>query len=284
MAKGGVMSAIHRSFTGKVAWVTGSSRGIGRAIADHLARLGASVALHGTTATSTRSFNEGDSLEAVARAIAGEHQVEVLPVHGDLSEEPVVKTVVKQIRNTFGRIDILVNSAGGDIGAQGTDSPTGGKPLHNDAVFISMKDLKAVFNRNLITCILTCREVTPEMMDRRAGHIVNIGSTDGLLGVEKSAIYATAKAAVHEYTRCLALLLRPYNVRANAIAPGDIVTPRWSATRATDSNLMVTDGTLVRYGRPIEIARVVEFLVSDASSWISGQVIRVDGGLHCWPA
>jgi 3-oxoacyl-[acyl-carrier protein] reductase len=278
------MNTTKRPFTGKVAWVTGSSRGIGRAIANHLASLGASVTLHGTTATSTRSFNEGDSLEAVARAIAGEHQVEVLPVHGDLSEEGVVKTLAKQIRSTFGRIDILVNSAGGDIGAQGTGSPTGGKPPHNDAVFISMEDLHAVFNRNLMTCILTCREVAPEMMERRAGQIVNIGSTDGLVGVEKTAIYATAKAAVHEYTRCLALLLRPYNVRANAIAPGDIVTPRWSATRPTDSSLMVTDGTLVRYGRPIEIAHVVEFLVSEASSWVSGQVIRVDGGLQCWPA
>lgn len=278
------MNTTNRSFTGKVAWITGSSRGIGRVIADHLASLGASVALHGTTATSTRCFNEGDSLEAVGRTIASEHHVKVLPVHGDLSEENVVKTMAKQIRDTFGRIDILVNNAGGDIGAQGAGSPSGGKPLHNDAVFISLEDLKAVFDRNLMTCILTCREVAPEMMERRAGHIVNIGSTDGLFGVEQTAIYATAKAAVHEYTRCLALLLRPYNVRANAIAPGDIVTPRWSATRTTDPDLLVKDGTLIRYGRPIEIARVVEFLVSDASSWISGQVIRVDGGLQCWPA
>ncbi len=278
------MSAPNRHLSGKVAWVTGSSRGIGRVIATHLASLGVSVALHGTTPTSTRSFNEGDSLEAVAQAIASEHQVKVLPVHGDISEEAVVKAIARQVRDTFGRIDILVNNAGGDIGAQGTGSPTGGKPLNNDAVFISLEDLKAVLNRNLMTCILTCREVAPEMMERRAGQIVNIGTTDGTFGVEKTAIYATAKAAVHEYTRCLALLLRPYNVRANVIAPGDIVTPRWVATRPTDPDLMVTEGTLIRYGRPIEIARVVEFLVSDASSWISGQVIRVDGGLQCWPA
>jgi 3-oxoacyl-[acyl-carrier protein] reductase len=278
------MSAQNRPLIGKVAWVTGSSRGIGRVIATHLASLGASVALHGTTATSTLSFNEGESLEAVARAIESEHQVKVLPVHGDISEETVVKAIAKQIRDTFGRIDILVNNAGGNIGDQGTGSPTGGIPLNDDAVFISLEDIKALLNRNLMTCILTCREVAPEMMERRAGHIVNIGSTDGTFGVEKTAIYATAKAAVHEYTRCLALLLRPYNVRANVIAPGDVVTPRWSATRPTDPNLMVRDGTLIRYGRPIEIARVVEFLVSDVSSWISGQVIRVDGGLQCWPA
>src|SRR5512136_649230 len=105
------MSDQNRPLTGKVAWVTGSSRGIGRVIAGHLASLGASVALHGTTATSTRSFNEGDSLEAVARAIASEHQVKVFPVYGDLSEESVVKTIAKQIRDTFERVDILVNNA-----------------------------------------------------------------------------------------------------------------------------------------------------------------------------
>jgi len=82
-----------------------------------------------------------------------------------------------------------------------------------------------VLDRNLMTCILACREVAPEMMKRKSGSIVNIGSVDGLWGQEKSAIYATAKAAVHEYTRCLALLLRPHNIRVNAIAPGDVMTP-----------------------------------------------------------
>jgi 3-oxoacyl-[acyl-carrier protein] reductase len=274
----------NRPLAGKVVWVTGSSRGIGRVIATHMASLGANVAVHGTTPFSTRAFNEADSLEAVAKAIAAEHGVEVLPVHGDLSDESTVKTVAMQIREKFGPMDIVVNNAGGDIGSQGTLGASGGKPANNDAVFISLEDIKTVFNRNLMTCILVCREVAPEMMDRRSGSIINIGSTDGLFGVEKTAIYATAKAAVHEYTRCLALLLRPYNVRANAIAPGDVVTPRWAATRTPDPTLMVEGGTLIRYGRPIEIARVVELLACEAGSFISGQVIRVDGGLQCWPA
>ena len=220
----------------------------------------------------------------MAKAIAAEQRVDVLPVHGDLSDESTVKTVAIQIRERFGPIDIVVNNAGGDIGSQRTLGAGGGKPAKNDAVFISVEDIKTVFSRNLMTCILVCREVAPEMMDRRCGSIINIGSTDGLFGVEQTAIYATAKAAVHEYTRCRALLLRPYNVRANAIAPGDFVTPRWAATRTPDPTLMVEGGTLIRYGRPIEIARVVEFLASEAGSFISGQVICVDGGLQCWPA
>ena len=278
------MAEKNRPLTGKVVWVTGSSRGIGRVIATHMASLGANVAVHGTTPFSTRAFNEADSLEVVAKAMAAEQGVDVLPVHGDLSDESTVKSIAKQIREKFGPMDIVVNNAGGDIGSQGTLGARGGKPANNDAVFISLEDIKTVFNRNLMTCILVCREVAPEMMDRRSGSIINIGSTDGLFGVEKTAIYATAKAAVHEYTRCLALLLRPYNVRANAIAPGDVVAPRWVATRTPDSTLMVEGGTLIRYGRPIEIARVVEFLACEAGSFVSGQVIRVDGGLQCWPA
>jgi 3-oxoacyl-[acyl-carrier protein] reductase len=264
--------------------VTGSSRGIGRAIADHMAGLGASVVVHGTGPYSSRAFNEADSLEAVAQAISAENGTRVLPVHGDLTDEKTVKALAGEIRSRFGRIDILVNSAGGDIGTAGTSGPRGGKPANNDALFIPLEDLRTVLERNLMTCILVCREVAPEMIPRKSGSIVNIGSVDGLWGQEKSAIYATAKAAVHEYTRCLALLLKPHNVRVNAIAPGEVMTPRWKASRSYDPRMAVEEGTLNRYGRPVEIARVVEFLVSDASSYITGQVIRADGGTQSWPA
>jgi 3-oxoacyl-[acyl-carrier protein] reductase len=242
------------------------------------------VVVHGTTPYSTRAFNEAESLEAVAQAISDEHGARVLPVHGDLAEEKTVKAIAGDIRAQLGRIDILVNNAGGDIGAQGVTGARGGKPLNNDAVFVSLEDIKAVLDRNLMTCVLACREVAPEMMERRSGVIVNMGSNDGLWGMETSAIYATAKAAVHEYTRCLAVRLRPYNVRVNALAPGEVLTPRWMATRPYDRDKTVEDGTLDRYSRPVEIARVVEFLASDASSYITGQIIRIDGGKQCWPA
>jgi 3-oxoacyl-[acyl-carrier protein] reductase len=274
----------NRYLAGKVAWVTGSSRGIGRVVAAHLASLGAAVAVHGTTPLSTRAFNEADSLEAVAQAIAKEHGTNALPVHGDLADEKVVKDLTGEIRSHLGPVDILVNCAGGDIGAQGTGTPMGGKPLRNDAVFISPEDIRSVLDRNLMTCILVCREVAPEMMERRAGRIVNFGSISGLQGFKESAIYATAKAAVHEYTRCLAVMLRPYNVTVNAVAPGEIVTARFVASRQTDPNRFVEEGTLDRYGKPIEIARTIEFLVSEGGSYITGQVLRVDGGMQCWPA
>ncbi len=268
----------------KIAWVTGSSRGIGRVIADHLADLGANLAVHGTSPTSTRAFNEAESLDAVAQAIAAAHGNVVLPVWGDLTDAAVVKQAADQIRRKFGRIDILVNCAGGDIGSQGAMGENAGKPLSNDAVFIALEDVRKVLDRNIITCILCCREVAPEMIARRAGWIVNIGSVAGLCGQAQSAIYSSAKAAVHEYTRCLAAQLRPDNVYANVIAPGLIMTPRIEASRPIDKAKRITGGTLDRYGWPIEIARAVEFLVTRDSSYITGQVLRVDGGEQMWPA
>ena len=268
----------------KVVWVTGSSRGLGRVVASHLAGLGARVAVHGTSPHSTRAFGEADSLKAVAEAIAQEHDADVMTVCGDLTDEATVKEVAQEIRDEFGQIDILVNCAGGDIGAQGTMGDNAGKPFHNDPVNISLEDIRTVMDRNLMTCILACREVVPEMMERKSGQIVNFGSGAGLCGNENSAIYSTAKAAVHEYSRCLAAMLRTHNVRVNVVAPGGIVTARFLASRTTDESRKVKDGTLDRYGWPMEIAQAVEFLVTNNSSYISGQVLRVDGGEQLWPA
>lgn len=268
----------------KIAWVTGSSRGIGRVIAEHLASLGAQVAIHGTTPSSTRAFNEADSLEAVAQEIGEKYNRTLLPVTGDLTDETTVQSVTNAITQHFGRIDILVNCAGGDIGVQGTMGDNGGKPRNNDALFMDLADIHSVLDRNLMTCLLCCRAVAPAMMARNAGWIVNIGSVGGLGGRDHSVIYGTAKAAVHHYSRCLAAQMRPYNVYVNVVAPGSTMTPRFLASRAVDEHQQTAQNTLDRYGHSIEIARAVAFFVTPASSYVTGQVLRVDGGRQLWPA
>jgi len=231
--------------------VTGSSRGIGRAVAHTLAVAGAAVALHGPTPTSIRAFGEGDSLEAAADEMARDTGARILPFPGDLTDDAVVRRLAAEIEAALGPIDILVTCVGGDIGARGVSAPLAGKPESNDAVFVSLEDLRAVLDRNLMSCILCCRAVAPGMMARRSGRIVTFGSIAGAFGHAASAIYSTAKAAVHEYTRCLADQLRPNAVPVNAVPP--------------------------------EVARVVEFLVSEPAGYISGQVIRVDGAKQLFP-
>jgi 3-oxoacyl-[acyl-carrier protein] reductase len=273
-----------KTLNNKVAWITGSSRGIGKAIAEHFASKGAQVIIHGSRPDSPRVFQEGESLAANAEAIEKKHNTPCLAVTGDLTDYGIVQAIVSEIHQKRGQIDILVNCAGGDIGSKGVHAGMAGKPEGNDALSISLEDMKTVMDRNFLTCVLCCKAVVPEMMERKIGRIINIGSIAALTGIPGSTIYASAKAAVHEYSRCLAIQLRPYDIPVNVIAPGDTITERFLASRKTEEARKIHSGTLDRYGWPEEIAAAVEFLASDASSFISGQVIRVDGGSQCWPA
>jgi len=267
---------------GKIAWVTGSSRGLGQAIALQLARAGAKVAIHGSTMDSPSYFKEGASLAEVAESIARETGVKAMCVAGDLRQVDSVKDMVKKIREELGHIDILVNNAGGDTGSMGAAGKNAGKIFEgNDALFLPYEEVRTILDRNLMTCINVCKEVVPAMIDKKQGWVVNIGSIAGMAGLVGSAIYATSKAAVHEYTRCLAALVRPHGIHVNCIAPGDTLSERFKASRSLEEERM-NQATLERYGWPVEIARAVEFLVSEGGSYITGQVIRVDGGRQIW--
>lgn len=256
---------------GKVALVTGSGRGLGRAYAEHLARLGAAVAIHDVTETAPAEFGEAPDLAAVEAIIRG-YGVPACAVTGDTRDADAVARLVATVNERLGPIDILVNNAGGDIAARG------GKPKPNDAVGIPAEDVQAMIDRNLTGTIHSCRSVAPQMMERRRGRIVNISSSAALVAVTDGVIYAAAKAAIIHYTRCLAKQLRTYNVTANCIAPGATVTARFLATRHVSPEARQGGEGLDRLGQPEDLAKAVEFLVSDLAAFVSGEVICVDGG------
>jgi 3-oxoacyl-[acyl-carrier protein] reductase len=258
--------------------VTGAGRGLGRAFADLVARLGADVAVHGMREDGPAEYGEGTTLTATAEAIAAAHGVRTCRVLGDLTSSAEVARVVAEARAALGPIDILVHNAGGDIAA------AGGKPDPNDCVFVKEADVRAVLDRNLTSTILICQAVAPEMMERRRGRIVTLSSVAAFRGRAQSAIYATAKAAVVHYTRCLAEQMRPYEVTVNSIAPGDTRTGRFVGTRPVDPARMATDGTLDRIATVDEVAGTLEFLVGPMGDFFTGQVLRVDGGTQLWPA
>ena len=260
--------------TGRVAIVTGAAQGIGLAIARRFAAAHAAVAI--------ADINAKGAEEAVQCLLAQGLSASAFAC--DVSDSKSVKRAFDAVFKRYDRIDILVNNAGGDVGSLGITGQNAGKPLVNDAVFVALEDVRTILDRNFLTCVLCCREVVPEMIERKSGWVVNLGSISGLSGHSSEAIYASAKAAVHEYTRCLAALVREHNVRANAIAPGLIVVPRILAQGRADNAPKMTDGTLKRPGYPIEIAKAVEYLVTDDSSYMTGQVLRVDGGFQMWPA
>jgi 3-oxoacyl-[acyl-carrier protein] reductase len=282
MRRSSMQKELNQTLAGKTAWVTGSSRGIGKTIAEHFAACGAKVAVHGTKPDSPKIFGEGETLAASAASLTERYGNPSIAVHGDLTDYATVQALTSQIEAELGEIDILVNCAGGDIGVKGVAAPGAGKPEVNDAVSVSLEDIRIILDRNLMTCILCCKAVAPGMMERKRGRIINIGSIAALKGIPQAVIYASAKAAVHEYSRCLAAQLRPFDIPVNVIAPGDTITERFLASRETSEERKVHSGTLDRYGWPVEVARAVEFLASEGGSFISGEIIRVDGGSQIW--
>ena len=275
---------MNKYFKNKVAWVTGSSRGIGRCIAELLAAEGCNVAVSGRNQTNLQSSGEGSSVDEVAADIARRHGVKCVAVCGELSREEEVARCADEVRRALGPIDFLVCAAGGgNVGsALRTDAPKG------SASAFEADYVHAILDHNLISTMLCCRAVVPDMRGRGDGRIVTIGSIAGCGGNKNGrdgfAAYSVAKSAIHQYTRLLAANLRHDGIPVNCIVPGNINTPstriRFGGDRASPIPGL---SRLEHVGTPEDIARLAVFLCGPGGAYISGQVIRVDGGEQLSP-
>jgi NAD(P)-dependent dehydrogenase (short-subunit alcohol dehydrogenase family) len=262
---------------GEVALVTGSGRGLGHTIARKLMSLGADIVLHDINEEAPARFGEVESLSALAKSLSGQTS-RVVAVTGDITDVGAITAMVASAREKLGDISILVNCAGGDIGADGN------KPSPATPTDFKLEDLYAVLDRNLIGTMLMCREIAPRMMANKRGSIINIASVLAHYGAPIEISYGCAKAAVVHYTRSLAAEMRDSGVRANVISPGPTMTARFLATRETDPKMRENGSSLIRYAKPEEIADAISFFAGKDSRFVSGQVLLVDGGENIFAA
>lgn len=240
----------------KVALVTGATRGIGKAIALELADNGYDIVLN------YRSAN--DELKQTQKEIE-EKNVNCFLVYGDISKFEDCENIAKQAMEEFGRIDVLVNNAG----------------ITRDGLIMRMKkeDFESVIDTNLTGTFNMTRNVVPFMIKQKNGRIINLSSVVGITGNAGQTNYSASKAGVIGFTKSLAKEVASRNILVNAIAPGFIETDMTKVLSDNVKEAILNQIPLKRMGEAKEVAKLVKFLVSDDSKYITGQVINVDGGM-----
>ncbi|HLF01384.1 MAG TPA: 3-oxoacyl-[acyl-carrier-protein] reductase [Anaerolineales bacterium] len=244
------------SLQGKVAVVTGASRGIGKAIAVELGKRGAKVVVN-------YSKSEDGANEAVEAIKAGGS--EAVAVQADVTASKAATALIKSAVDTYGRIDILVNNAG----------------TTRDQVIMMMpeEDWDAVITTNLKSAFNCSKAAVKSMMRQRSGRIINIASVSGVLGNPGQTNYSASKAGLIGFTKSLAREVAPRNITVNAVAPGFVPTDLTSNLPETVKTETVKMIPLGRWGTADEIAHAVAFLASDEAAYITGQTLNVDGGM-----
>ena len=247
--------------SGKVAIVTGSTRGIGKAIAEQMAEFGAKVVI---------SSRKSDACEEVAGALnekLKDKPGEATPIPCHVSHKDQLKNLVDETHKRFGKIDILVGNAGVN-------------PFYGSSADIPDSAFEKIMSTNITSNHWLCQLVIPDMLEKNAGSIIIVSSVAGFQGSSVLGTYAISKAADLALIRNIAVEYGPHNIRANAIAPGLIKTDFAKALWNNPETLkLATEGyPLRRIGEPIECAGAAVFLASDASSFITGQSIVIDGG------
>lgn len=244
------------SLTGKIALVTGGSRGIGRAICLELARQGANVAVN-------YAGNSAAAQETVAACEA--LGVQAIAIQANVADPQACQDMVKTVLDTFGRIDILVNNAG----------------ITRDDLVMRMKeeDFDAVLATNLKGAFLCCKTAARTMIKQRFGRVVNVSSVVGLRGNAGQSNYAASKAGLIGLTKSLAKELATRNVTVNVVAPGFITTDMTDALPEGAREALLSTIPMKRLGAAEDVARAVAFFAGAGAGYITGQVLCVDGGM-----
>lgn len=240
----------------KVALITGGTRGIGREIAKKFAKEGCNLVLN--------YVSDNTDVEKI-KSEFNEYGIDVLVLKADVSVFSDCENLVKEAIEKFGKIDILVNNAG----------------ITKDTLIAMMKEdaFDKVIDVNLKGTFNVTKNVVPYMMKKRCGNIINISSVVGIVGNAGQSNYAASKAGIIGFTKSLAKELAPRNIRVNAVAPGFIDTDMTSVLSDKVKENINLQIPLKRMGKAEEVANVVSFLANDESSYITGQVINVDGGM-----
>ena len=241
---------------GKVALVTGASRGIGAVVACRLAEAGARVGVN---------FHASSDAATVVVDSINKSGGEAFLVGGDVSKEDKAEAVIKQLVEHFGSIDILVNNAG----------------INKDKLLIRMKpeDFDSVINVNLRGAFLCTRYAMTHMIRQRSGRVINMSSVVGISGNPGQANYAAAKAGLIGLTKAVAREVASRNVTVNALAPGYITTAMVDELTEETQEKILARIPMGRFGTPEDVAEAVIFLCSDGASYITGQVLTIDGGM-----
>lgn len=241
--------------SGKVALITGASRGIGRAIAIEFAKMGASVIIN----YSSDSEGAKETLEEVKK-LDGYGII----IKGDISSSKQCYIIACEALKSMGKIDVLVNNAG----------------ISNIGLFMDAteEEIQRIISTNLLGAIYLTKHVLKDMILRKNGNIINISSMWGEVGASCEVLYSTTKGALNTFTKALAKEVAPSNIRVNCISPGVIDTKMNSFLDEEEKKSLEEEIPLGRFGKTSEIGKLAVFLCSDDSSYITGQIIRADGG------